>query len=136
MRISPGRFSATFENLTALISKAYDVPAQLISGGPAWAAQDPFDIETMGKRSAKLTAAKEDERSGIRWAPIMMMGQKVTMASLASRMTRQLGQLVIDNTGLEGEFDFTVDFSPDAADWTMANSASRWSRKKARLRLW
>jgi len=163
MRISPGRFSATFENLMALISEAYGVPTQFISGGPGWAAEDPFDIEaraagpadedqiklmlqallvdrfqlkihretknlsvyslTMGKRSAKLTTAKEDGRSAFRWTPAFVMGQSVTMPSLASWLTRQLGQLVIDKTGLEGEFDFRVDLSPDGAAWTMANAA-------------
>ena len=78
---------------------------------------------TMGKRSAKLAAAKEDGRSGFRWTPAYVMGQRITMSSLASFLTRQLGQLVVDKTGLEGEFDFTVDFSPVGAAWTMANAA-------------
>ncbi len=34
------------------------------------------------------------------------MGQSITMSSLAGWLTRQLGQLVIDKTELEGEFDF------------------------------
>jgi uncharacterized protein (TIGR03435 family) len=52
------------------------------------------------------------------------MGRNMSMADLASCLTRQLGQLVIDKTGLEGEFDFRVDNAPGADPWVRASDAA------------
>jgi uncharacterized protein (TIGR03435 family) len=40
-------------------------------------------------------------------------GKKATLAMLAKRLGQQLGRPVIDRTGIEGEFDFKVDYAID-----------------------
>ncbi|HVW08528.1 MAG TPA: TIGR03435 family protein [Bryobacteraceae bacterium] len=38
---------------------------------------------------------------------------KTTMASFADSLGHQVDRVVVDNTGLKGEYDFTVEWSPD-----------------------
>ncbi len=59
------------------------------------------------------TPAKENEDASFRFSPLLITGQKVSMVDLAALLTRQLKQLVIDKTELEGEFDFEVGYSWD-----------------------
>jgi uncharacterized protein (TIGR03435 family) len=41
-----------------------------------------------------------------------MMGQKITIETLASSLSRQLERVVVDRTGLSGVFDVNLDFAP------------------------
>jgi uncharacterized protein (TIGR03435 family) len=66
---------------------------------------------TLGKSAAKLTPWTPGDLS----VPQILIGQaivgkKVSMAYLAAYLTRQMGQLVEDHTGLAGDFNFSVDF--------------------------
>jgi uncharacterized protein (TIGR03435 family) len=49
------------------------------------------------------------------WGPgnTYIAGTKATMARLAEYLSGQLGRPVIDNTGLAGEYDFRVEWTPD-----------------------
>lgn len=42
-----------------------------------------------------------------------VVGGKVTLSSLASLLSTQLNRPVVDETGLTGDYDFTLDFAPD-----------------------
>jgi uncharacterized protein (TIGR03435 family) len=42
-----------------------------------------------------------------------MAGSQQTMADLARMLSNQLGRPVIDQTGLKGKYDFTLDFTPE-----------------------
>jgi bla regulator protein blaR1 len=72
----------------------------------------------IAKNGAKLTeAAQAPERrgEGIRAGCGQMTGTRATMANLAFALTRQMGRPVLDRTGLEGKYDFQVDWAPDGA---------------------
>ncbi len=44
-----------------------------------------------------------------------MTGKKMSMAALATQLTDMTGRTVIDNTGLKGDFDFKLDWTPSEA---------------------
>jgi uncharacterized protein (TIGR03435 family) len=76
-----------------------------------------------GKTAPKLFPPKAEEIHAIRLAPQMDADQKVTaygiiatrysLAQLADTFARQLGSVIVNNTGLDGEFDFTLELTPD-----------------------
>jgi uncharacterized protein (TIGR03435 family) len=51
--------------------------------------------------------------SDARFPTVRVAGTRFTVAKLADTFSRQLGRPVVDLTGLRGEFDFTVDLTPD-----------------------
>jgi bla regulator protein blaR1 len=64
---------------------------------------------------------KESEANGGAPRPMMRMspggfgGQQVGMAMLAQSLSQRLGRTVIDETGLKGNYDFELNFTPDQA---------------------
>jgi uncharacterized protein (TIGR03435 family) len=74
----------------------------------------PVSSLTLGRASPKLTAATDGGVPSIRIGPRAIVGHKVSMAYLAGYLSRQMGQFVLNNTGLEGEFDFSVDVAQGA----------------------
>lgn len=42
-----------------------------------------------------------------------LIGKKSTVSSLADALSNQLDRPVVDQTGIQGEYDFTLDFAPD-----------------------
>jgi len=73
----------------------------------------------IGKNGARLTGAaapdSQTRGSGIRSGCGQMTGTRATMANLAFALTRQMGRLVTDRTGLGGRYDFQVEQAPEAA---------------------
>lgn len=80
------------------------------------------------KSGPKLKEAKADDRptegfkdAGARRGPGMrmgrgqIMGQMVPMQFLAQVLSQQLGRTVVDKTGLTGNYDFTLEWTPDQA---------------------
>jgi uncharacterized protein (TIGR03435 family) len=80
-------------------------------------------VISVGKTAPKLFAPKDGETHALRVAPQMSPDQKVatyhimatrySLAQLADTFARQLGSVIVNNTGLDGEFDFTLDLTPD-----------------------
>lgn len=78
---------------------------------------------SLGKNPPKLSPAKDGETRALRIEPRMGPDQKVTsfhvmctrftLAQLSATFARQLGRVLVDRTGLEGEFDFSFDMTPD-----------------------
>jgi uncharacterized protein (TIGR03435 family) len=76
---------------------------------------------TVGKNGPKLTRAKEDEREALMQRPKEGPGrtgeelvvQKTSIARFTEYLSRQLDQPVIDRTGLQGDFSFTLNWVPD-----------------------
>ena len=69
----------------------------------------------VGKGGPKLTASTfADSRISIGHG--IFTGQKIDMAGLADALARESDRTIVDQTGLSGEYDVTLKWSPDAAD--------------------
>jgi uncharacterized protein (TIGR03435 family) len=70
------------------------------------------------KGAAKLKAATGDQRLPVIFAPpARLEGHGSTMPALALALTRSAGRKVVDQTGISGAFDFTLNYSAnDGAD--------------------
>lgn len=76
-----------------------------------------------GKNPPKLFPPKEGGVQSLRAAPQPGPDQKIAsfhivatrfpISQLIDTLSRQLGQIMVNQTGLSGEFDFTVDLTPD-----------------------
>jgi uncharacterized protein (TIGR03435 family) len=42
-----------------------------------------------------------------------MLGEAASMNDLANKLSRLLGRQVVNNTGLEGNYDFKLEWTPD-----------------------
>ena len=49
----------------------------------------------------------------MRMGPGQLIGQGLPMASMAALLSQQLGRTVMDQTGLKGNYDFTLQWTPD-----------------------
>lgn len=100
----------------------------------------PVLVVTLGKTAPKLFPPKEDEKYSIRIEPQMGQDQKVaswhvvatrfSFAQLNETFSRQLERVIVNRTGMEGDFDFTMDFAqdenqPNPLDGAMIISAMR-----------
>jgi uncharacterized protein (TIGR03435 family) len=76
---------------------------------------------TIGKNGPKLTRAKEDERETLQQrrkddpagSSQELVVQKNSIARFTEYLSRQFDQPVIDKTGLQGDFSFTLNWVPD-----------------------
>jgi uncharacterized protein (TIGR03435 family) len=83
---------------------------------PAW-------VISVGKTAPKLFPAKEGEPHAIRATPqtgsdpqsasFHIVATRFTLTQLTDVFSRPLGLIVLDQTGLKGDFDFTLDLTPD-----------------------
>jgi uncharacterized protein (TIGR03435 family) len=83
----------------------------------------PVVIISQGKTAPKLFPPKEGETHSIRIMPQMGQDQKIasfhvvatrfTLAQLNDVFSRHLERVIVDQTGLQGDFDFTLDMTPD-----------------------
>jgi uncharacterized protein (TIGR03435 family) len=64
-------------------------------------------IRTAGLRATSNAHKGIDARKG------RMTGEAATMANLASKLANQVGRPVADDTGLKGNYNFTLDWAPD-----------------------
>ena len=53
----------------------------------------------------------------------LLTGQGVPLASLVHTLSRQLGRTILDETGLTGKYDFTLQWSPDERTGPMSAAA-------------
>jgi uncharacterized protein (TIGR03435 family) len=80
-------------------------------------------VISVGKAPPKLFPPGAGETHALRIAPQMDPDQKITthriiatrysIGQLADIFARQLGEVIVNDTGLDGEFDFTIDLTPD-----------------------
>ena len=186
-----GRFSATNVPVTMLITQAYRIQPFQLSGAPAWAANDRFDISAKapagvdltppppsaspmpgaiqlmlramladrfklkvhtepretpsydlvlarsdGKLGPQLTPSTTDcaaeaaaarargdqpappafgtpMKCGMRMGPGTLSAGSVAIIQFASAISQQLGRTVVDRTGLTGNFNIDITFTPD-----------------------
>lgn len=74
--------------------------------------QMPVYALVVAKRGPKLHAA-EDGQPRTSSRPGRLDATKITMQKLADLLARLIGREVVDETGLKGVFDFTLEWSPD-----------------------
>jgi len=80
-------------------------------------------VISVGKSAPKLFAPKDDEIPALRFAPQTGQDQKTvsyrvlatryTLTQLTDAFARQMGSIILNQTGLDGEYDFTLDLTPD-----------------------
>lgn len=80
-------------------------------------------VVSLGKTAPKLFPPKEGETHAIRVAPqkdadpktnaFHVVATRFSIAQLNEVFARQLGRVIVDETGLTGDFDFTIDLTPD-----------------------
>jgi uncharacterized protein (TIGR03435 family) len=80
-------------------------------------------VISKGKTEPRLYPAKEGEVHGIRIAPVTGPGDKIvsrhvivtrySLAQFTDVISRQLGRPMVNETGLDGDLDFTIDFATD-----------------------
>lgn len=68
------------------------------------------------KTGPKLRANTSEPGPDVRLGRGHMSFKKVRLSVLASQLTRQLGRQVLDQTNLNGEFDFVLDWMPDPSE--------------------
>ncbi len=71
----------------------------------------PVYALVQGKNGAKIQAIKPDGESGV-WDGIgKLTAKKITMTHFAETLSSQMDRPVVDTTGLEGVFDFTLEYT-------------------------
>jgi uncharacterized protein (TIGR03435 family) len=83
----------------------------------------PVILVCLGKNEPKLRPAKEGEVRSLKVVPQMGPDQKpnsfhvvatrFSLEQLNDTFARHLGRVIVDQTGLKGEFDFAFDMTPD-----------------------
>jgi len=83
----------------------------------------PVYVVSVGKSAPKLYPPKDDEIHSIRIMPQKDPDQKVasyhvvatrfSLSQLTDTFARQMGRVFVNETGLNGDFDFTLDLTPD-----------------------
>ncbi|HTU02036.1 MAG TPA: TIGR03435 family protein [Candidatus Sulfotelmatobacter sp.] len=83
----------------------------------------PAYVLSLGKTAPKLFPPKDGETRFMRIVPQTGPDQKIvayrvvatrfSLAQLTDTFARQLGRVIVNDTGLDGEYDFTIDLMPD-----------------------
>jgi len=83
----------------------------------------PVLILSAGKTAPKLFPPKDEEKRSIKILPVTGEGEKIvswhvvatrfSFEQLNLTFARQLERVIVNRTGLEGDFDFTLEFTPD-----------------------
>jgi uncharacterized protein (TIGR03435 family) len=68
----------------------------------------------VAKSGLKLKPAEPGAGNGINSGCGVMKGTRMTMSNFAMMLSRQLGRPVLDNTGLSQQYDFEINFTPEA----------------------
>jgi uncharacterized protein (TIGR03435 family) len=80
-------------------------------------------VISIGKTAPKLYPPKDEETHSLRVMPQTGADQKISsyhvvatrfsLTQLTDVFARQLGSVILNKTGLDGDFDFTLDLTPD-----------------------
>jgi uncharacterized protein (TIGR03435 family) len=74
-------------------------------------------VMSAGKTAPKLFPPKEGEPHSLKVVPMTgayrVIATRFSLAQLTDTFARQLGTIIVNHTGLDGDFDFTLDLAPD-----------------------
>jgi uncharacterized protein (TIGR03435 family) len=83
----------------------------------------PVYVVSLGKNAPKLFPPKHDEIHSIRIVPQMdpehkivsyhVVAARFSLSQLTDTFARQMGRVFVNETGLSGDYDFTLDLTPD-----------------------
>jgi uncharacterized protein (TIGR03435 family) len=83
----------------------------------------PVYVIAVGKTAPKLFPPKDGETHSLQVSPQMGPDRKIvsyrvtatrfSLTQLTDTFARQLGRVIVNKTGLDGDFDFTLDLTPD-----------------------
>jgi Protein of unknown function (DUF3738). len=83
----------------------------------------PVLVLSTGKAAPKVSAPKDDDKRGMRIVPQKNAEGKVTsyrleatrfsIAQLSQTFSRNLGRIILNETGLTGDYNFNLEFTPD-----------------------
>ncbi len=83
----------------------------------------PVLAVSLGKTAPKLFPAKDEEQHSLRVEPQMgpdrnpvswrVVATRFSFAQLNDTFSRHLDCVIVNRTGMEGDFDFTLDITPD-----------------------
>jgi uncharacterized protein (TIGR03435 family) len=87
-------------------------------GGPKLEETNPADSDAIKPGSTgPAQAARSPLMMSISPKGMMIKGHGAMMESLIEMMSQQNGITVVDNTGLTGQYDFTLSWMPDEDSW-------------------
>ena len=79
--------------------------------------QRPVYELSVDRKGSKVQRAKESEtKADVRVGAGLIQLTKATAATFASQLSYALGRPVIDKTGLSGEFDFVLEWTPEIGE--------------------
>jgi uncharacterized protein (TIGR03435 family) len=84
--------------------------------------EGPVYLLTVGKNGPKLTEHNEGTGSGARGRCGHLTGKRLTLDTVARVLSRQFERDVLNRTGLNGKYDFELDWTPDAGPCSAAES--------------
>jgi len=94
---------------------------------------------TLAKNGPKLKLKGEDESTAMNThagqATTQLVGAGVSMEQLAGYVGNRLGRIVLDKTGLNGSYDFTLEWAPDQATDSSAPALVTALREQLGLKL-
>jgi uncharacterized protein (TIGR03435 family) len=73
----------------------------------------PIYVLVIGKTGSKLQANAGEPGPGMYMGRGHFKGTKIPISMLAQQLSQQVGRTVVDKTGLKGDFDFTLDWTPE-----------------------
>ena len=105
-RVQPGRFSTINTTLNDLIGFAYGLHARQVTGLPDWAGTQKYDLD--GKPDG------EGQPNDARWKTMIqkLMADRFLLTFHHEKKELSVYALV-DQTGLEGRYDFALNWTPD-----------------------
>jgi uncharacterized protein (TIGR03435 family) len=77
----------------------------------------PIYVLTVAKDGPKLKKTAPDDLGGnANYASGKITAHQISIQALAANLSFTVGRVVVNKTGLEGGYDFTLDYAPDGAD--------------------
>ena len=77
----------------------------------------PIYVLTVAKGGSKMKQTSRDSSGGnANYASGKVTAREITIESLAANLSFAVSRVVVNKTGLEGGYDFTLDYAPDGAD--------------------
>ena len=117
LKVSPSIIAGDYTNLQTLLADRFKLKFRRESK------MLPVYVISVGKTAPKLFPPKDEETHSLRVIPQKEPDQKITsyhvvatrfsLTQFTDTFARQLGSVIVNQTGLIGDFNFTVDLTPD-----------------------